>query len=187
MHRRANVGTCFFVGVKLCMCTCVCVRNLCACVTSSTSLTSPPSPRLPHLIPPHPPPPLVLRGVQAAECLRKFHTASLAFEPAEHRGWLAQPPVPIASVVHSEQIFKANKREHFARLQTAYPDIPYSQMLFFDNEQHNISSVSRLGVQCVHCPDGLSADAWHAGLALFDPAPAATAAAAAARTHNIKL
>ena len=40
-------------------------------------------------------------------------------------------------------------------------------MLFFDNERENIDEVARLGVACVHCPGGLSADAWRRGLTFF--------------------
>ena len=45
---------------------------------------------------------------------------------------------PIGSVVHSNQIFKANKKTHFQRLKEEFPDIEYSDMLFFDNEMGNI-------------------------------------------------
>jgi hypothetical protein len=40
-------------------------------------------------------------------------------------------------------------------------------MLFFDNESGNIRSVSELGVKCVYCPDGVTAEAWQQGLDLF--------------------
>jgi magnesium-dependent phosphatase 1 len=74
---------------------------------------------------------------------------------------------PIQSAVHSNQIFKSNKTEHFRRLKAEFPDINYNEMLFFDNERSNIVNVSKLGVQCVYCPDGLSEDVWNQGLNLF--------------------
>ena len=40
-------------------------------------------------------------------------------------------------------------------------------MLFFDNEKHNTAATAKLGVVSVHCPQGLSADAWEGGLQLY--------------------
>lgn len=40
-------------------------------------------------------------------------------------------------------------------------------MLFFDNEMGNIRSVSKLGVQCVYCPDGMTQAIWDEGLNKF--------------------
>lgn len=74
---------------------------------------------------------------------------------------------PLESVVHSSQIFKSNKKVHFQRLKQQYPDIAFEDMLFFDNEYGNIRSVSSLGVKCIFCPDGVTADAWADGLKLF--------------------
>lgn len=88
----------------------------------------------------------------AAECLRKLKTSS---------------GIPIGDVVDSEQIFKANKKVHFERLRKLYPDIPFEEMIFFDNEFGNIKSVSSLGVKSVYCPDGMLQSVWEEGLALF--------------------
>ena len=48
-----------------------------------------------------------------------------------------------------------------------YPHIAFSEMLFFDNEKHNTAATAKLGVVSVHCPQGLSADAWEGGLQLY--------------------
>lgn len=40
-------------------------------------------------------------------------------------------------------------------------------MLFFDNEMGNIKSVSKLGVKCVYCPDGMTERIWDEGLKMF--------------------
>ena len=74
---------------------------------------------------------------------------------------------PLSSAIHSSQIFKANKREHFRRLKAEFPDISFEDMLFFDNESSNISNVSSLGVKCVYCPDGVTHEIWEEGLRLF--------------------
>lgn len=73
----------------------------------------------------------------------------------------------LSSCIHSSQIYKANKADHFKRLKAEFSDIEYSEMLFFDNERSNIVNVGRLGVKCVYCPDGLSESVWEQGLNLF--------------------
>ena len=88
----------------------------------------------------------------AAECLQKLKSSG---------------GEPLASLVHSEQIFKDNKQTHFRNLKTKYPKLEFSDMLFFDNEMGNIRSVSKLGVCCIYCPDGVTHDVWEEGLATF--------------------
>jgi magnesium-dependent phosphatase 1 len=73
----------------------------------------------------------------------------------------------LATCIHSSQIYKANKADHFRRLKAEFPDIAYEDMLFFDNERSNIVNVSKLGVRCVYCPDGLNDIIWNQGLSLF--------------------
>lgn len=88
----------------------------------------------------------------AAECLQKFKTSG---------------DIPIGSVAHSSQIFKADKQVHFKNLQSQFPDIDYADMLFFDNERRNCVTVSKLGVKCIHCKDGMTREAWEQGLSMF--------------------
>lgn len=88
----------------------------------------------------------------AAECLSKFRTNN---------------GDAIGTVVHASEIYKANKQTHFRNLKEKFQDISYSDMLFFDNEISNIRSVSKLGVKCVYCPDGVTQAAWDEGLAMF--------------------
>ena len=91
----------------------------------------------------------------ANECLMKFVTPVSA--------------TPLKNLVDSsaEQIFKANKKEHFRRLKAAYPEIDYSEMIFFDNEAGNIRSVSQAGVLSIHCNEGMTREVWDYGLDLF--------------------
>lgn len=42
--------------------------------------------------------------------------------------------------------------------------LPFSRMLFFDDEPRNIADVSELGVTCVHTPDGVTRGAFESGL-----------------------
>lgn len=90
----------------------------------------------------------------AAECLTLFRSSN-----GESIGDLINGP---------PQIFKANKQEHFKRLQRAFPDIPYEDMIFFDNEHGNIRSVSSLGVVSIYCPDGMLREVWNEGLDTFN-------------------
>jgi magnesium-dependent phosphatase 1 len=61
----------------------------------------------------------------------------------------------------------SNKREHFQRLHKK-TNIPYQSMVFFDNEYSNITSVQKLGVQCIYTPNGMTKDAWEDALIMFD-------------------
>lgn len=109
----------------------------------------------------------------AKECLQKFKSSG---------------DESIGGLVDNVQIFKDNKQTRksllfiylsiktsvilnpftdFHNLKKAYPDIEYEDMLFFDNEIGNIRSVSKLGVCCVHCPEGVTQEIWIEGLNLF--------------------
>jgi len=89
----------------------------------------------------------------AAECLELFK---------------CDDGTPLSKVVHAElnQIYKANKQTHFRQLQEA-TGIAFADMVFFDNEKHNCQSVSKLGVVCIHCPNGMDKDVWTDALETF--------------------
>jgi magnesium-dependent phosphatase 1 len=63
-------------------------------------------------------------------------------------------------------IASGTKMRHFERLRKL-SGVPYDDMLFFDNERDNCVDVAQLGVCCIHCPSGMSQDAWERGLRLF--------------------
>jgi magnesium-dependent phosphatase-1 len=86
----------------------------------------------------------------AQECLTKFKTT-----PANES---------LSVCVDSSQIYKANKQTHFQMLQKEYPDIAFSEMMFFDNEMHNVKSVRKLGVHGVCCPNGMTEEVWQEAL-----------------------
>lgn len=88
----------------------------------------------------------------ALECLQKFRTSG---------------GDPIEMSAHSSQIYKGDKQSHFRNLKKEFPDIDFEHMLFFDNEISNIRTVSKLGVKCVYCPDGVTSEAWEQGFAMF--------------------
>ena len=89
----------------------------------------------------------------ADECLNKFRTVD---------GHI------LSTTVDSSEIYKANKQAHFQNLKQKFPEIDYEEMLFFDNESHNIRNVMKLGVKCVYAPEGMTIDAWEKGLQLFN-------------------
>lgn len=89
----------------------------------------------------------------AQECLEKFRTT-----PGNE---------PLAACVDSPHIYKSNKQTHFRNMKNQYPHIEFDEMIFFDNEKYNITSVSKLGVHCVYCPDGMTEERWRFGLELY--------------------
>jgi magnesium-dependent phosphatase 1 len=67
--------------------------------------------------------------------------------------------------LHNE-IYPGSKLTHFKAIHKR-SGIPYSEMLFFDNERWNCTEVSRLGVVCVYTPHGMTPQMWQEGLAKF--------------------
>jgi len=64
------------------------------------------------------------------------------------------------------QIYPGDKRTHFEKLQNM-TGIVYKDMLFFDDEDRNIESVSKLGVTSVLVPDGMTISVLIKGLDIF--------------------
>mmetsp|Transcript_4664 Transcript_4664/g.15450 ORF Transcript_4664/g.15450 Transcript_4664/m.15450 type:complete len:155 (-) Transcript_4664:543-1007(-) len=64
---------------------------------------------------------------------------------------------------HYFEIYPGNKKAHFKRFHEE-SGIPYSDMLFFDNERRNCTDVGHLGVTCIYTPDGMTERFWKEGL-----------------------
>mmetsp|Transcript_36032 Transcript_36032/g.74093 ORF Transcript_36032/g.74093 Transcript_36032/m.74093 type:complete len:80 (-) Transcript_36032:224-463(-) len=72
----------------------------------------------------------------------------------------------LKTAVDIEEIFKSSKTSHFKNIHKA-TGIPYSDMIFFDNEEHNCRNVAPLGVTCVYTPRGMTEAEWDRGLKLW--------------------
>ena len=53
-----------------------------------------------------------------------------------------------------KEIYPSSKIKHFTRIQNHF-QIPYSEMVFFDDEYRNIEEVGRLGVETVYISGGI--------------------------------
>lgn len=89
----------------------------------------------------------------AAECLAKFK---------------CDDETTLADVVDQElnQIYKSNKQTHFRAIQKQ-TNIPFDEMIFFDNERANCVAVSELDVVCIHCQNGMTQEVWEKALETF--------------------
>eukprot|EP00287_Rhodomonas_sp_CCMP768_P008536 CAMPEP_0196731442 /NCGR_PEP_ID=MMETSP1091-20130531/11176_1 /TAXON_ID=302021 /ORGANISM="Rhodomonas sp., Strain CCMP768" /LENGTH=172 /DNA_ID=CAMNT_0042074579 /DNA_START=174 /DNA_END=692 /DNA_ORIENTATION=- len=84
----------------------------------------------------------------ADECMRKFEVA---------------PGMPLKEAIDIEEIYKGGKSKHFKSIH-AKTGIPFEDMIFFDNEEHNCRTVAPLGVTCIYTPRGMTAAEWERGL-----------------------
>ncbi|KAF9032409.1 magnesium-dependent phosphatase-1 [Panaeolus papilionaceus] len=91
----------------------------------------------------------------ANQCLRLL----LVPPSAEHGVHEAQPAIEFFDEL---EIYPGSKLKHFKELHEK-TDIPYTDMLFFDDESRN-SEVEKLGVTFQIVPNGLSRQAYEAGL-----------------------
>ncbi|KAM9066274.1 magnesium-dependent phosphatase 1 [Sarcophilus harrisii] len=65
-----------------------------------------------------------------------------------------------------KEIYPGCKITHFERLQQK-SGIPYSKMIFFDDEKRNIIDVSKLGVTCIHVQSEMNLHTLTKGLEQF--------------------
>ncbi|KAG5226562.1 hypothetical protein OIU76_028586 [Salix suchowensis] len=68
----------------------------------------------------------------------------------------------------AQEIFasRTNKTDHFQRIHTS-TGIPFNSMLFFDDEDRNIQSVSKMGVTSILVDNGVNLGALRQGLTEF--------------------
>ena len=100
----------------------------------------------------------------ADECLRKF-TLGPDAEGGDGGEGAGSAATTLKECGDFEEIYKSNKKAHFTRLQKK-TGVAFEEMIFFDNEKHNCTSVSQLGVVCVHC-QRVERAVWRQGLEKF--------------------
>ncbi|EPY30908.1 hypothetical protein STCU_03795 [Strigomonas culicis] len=71
-----------------------------------------------------------------------------------------------------QEVYYASKAEHhrtiLKKVQRMDPSVTdFSQFLFFDNQQNNISAVSRVGVCSVYCGGGMTPGTFERGLKMW--------------------
>lgn len=84
--------------------------------------------------------------------------------------------VTMFDVAEYKEIYPGSKRQHFRVIQKT-SQIPYEDMLFFDNENWNCTDCAPLGITCVYTPRGMTESVWKEGLSKF---------AAAAQSSSMK-
>ena len=98
----------------------------------------------------------------ARECLRKF----VVCDKGTTMWDVAHPNV---------EIYKGSKQGHFRELHRK-TSVPFSQMLFFDDDPANIRDVSSLGVTCVLTPKGVTRECFDQGMRAYQKKAAASVA-----------
>lgn len=102
----------------------------------------------------------------AHDCLRKLHVTGVDSEAGSGT-------MTLHELGKFQQIYPGDKKTHHRRLGEDAGVAP-KDMLFFDNERRNCSSVAKLGVTCVWTPEGLTMDAFRRGLDDFAAARGGT-------------
>ncbi|GAQ82904.1 Haloacid dehalogenase-like hydrolase (HAD) superfamily protein [Klebsormidium nitens] len=74
----------------------------------------------------------------------------------------------LTSLFAQQEIYPTftHKTEHFKALLQG-TKVPYEDMLFFDDEDRNVDTISPMGVKCVLVEDGVNLSALREGLAKF--------------------
>ncbi|KAL8205133.1 hypothetical protein R6Q57_008684 [Mikania cordata] len=81
----------------------------------------------------------------------------------------------ISPMFVAREIFSSwsHKTEHFKKIQEN-TCVPYESMLFFDDENRNIESVSKMGVTSILVNNGVTLSAFRQGLTQFSQAPSSS-------------
>ncbi|KAL4555942.1 hypothetical protein LXL04_038576 [Taraxacum kok-saghyz] len=81
----------------------------------------------------------------------------------------------IKSMFVAQEIFSSwsHKTEHFKKIQQK-TQVSYDKMLFFDDEDRNIDSVSKMGVTSILVNNGVTIGAFREGLTQFSKGPSSS-------------
>ena len=94
------------------------------------------------------------------------HSIPMALASRTEQPSWARELIELLSIHHRfafAEIYPSSKLRHFAVLRES-SGLPYSSMVFFDDEMRNINEVSSLGVTSIHVSDGITADLLHNAL-----------------------
>ena len=75
----------------------------------------------------------------------------------------------LKDVIQIYEIHKGSKSGHLTTI-SQQTGIPFSDILFLDNERGNCKTVAKLGVTVAYTPDGVTEEAWTEAIDKF-PAP----------------
>jgi magnesium-dependent phosphatase 1 len=92
----------------------------------------------------------------ARECLRKY----VVCDKSGATMW------DVAQSGELVEIYKGSKQGHFRELHRKTA-VPFTQMLFFDDDPANIRDVSSLGVTCVLTPKGVTRECFDQGMRAY--------------------
>ncbi|XP_062500659.1 magnesium-dependent phosphatase 1-like isoform X2 [Corticium candelabrum] len=101
---------------------------------------------------------------ELAEKEIKLAAASRTEAPAAAHDLLKE--LNMDNYFHYKEIYPGSKTAHFKRFR-AMSGVRYIDMLFFDDEQRNITDISRLGVTCALVHTGLTRHAFHTAMDEF--------------------
>ncbi|TPX31538.1 hypothetical protein SmJEL517_g05158 [Synchytrium microbalum] len=81
--------------------------------------------------------------------------------------------LPLHSYIDAHEIYPGSKTTHFRALSEKL-EVDLSSMLFFDDEQRNITEIGKMGVTCILVKNGLCIKDFHRGLAEYQAKKAAS-------------
>ncbi|TPX39587.1 hypothetical protein SeLEV6574_g07109 [Synchytrium endobioticum] len=124
----------------------------------------------------------IMYSIKTAKLSTKIGIASRSHTPEWCRAALAlltirapsHPPLaenhpdhkPILSYIDQHEIYPGSKVSHFKQLSKRL-GVPYTSMVFFDDEPRNIKEVSSLGVTCILVENGICVGDFVTGLNEF--------------------
>lgn len=80
-----------------------------------------------------------------------------------------RPELKLGDVVHAASVLRpaANKRRHFTEIQSSL-EVPFKQLLYFDDDKRNCSDAKKLGMRCVQVArSGITMERFAAGMQQF--------------------
>jgi magnesium-dependent phosphatase-1 len=94
-----------------------------------------------------------------------------AYSQSLREAFQVSPGVSVDDVVHFREVYYDNKSVHLGRIQSASGGVPFSEMVFFDDDTwgDNTGHVKKScpGITVCRCPEGLTEALWRDTLHRF--------------------